>query len=121
MATTHFSGPVYSAAGFISGTPAGSNTATATAGAATLNTLNGSVTTEALTTAAAATYTLTLTDSQIVAGNQVIASLSNGTNTTAGAYITTITTTVGQTVIVVKNGHATAVLNGTLVITFQVI
>ena len=40
----------------------GTKTATATAGAATLNKMSGTVTSESLTTAAGATYTLTVTD-----------------------------------------------------------
>src|ERR1700761_9100414 len=43
------------------------NTATSTAGAATLSTISGSIVTEALTTAPGATYTMTLTNTLVAA------------------------------------------------------
>lgn len=48
----------------------GTKTATATAGAATLNKAAGKVTTEALTTAAGANYTLTITNSTVAAATR---------------------------------------------------
>lgn len=53
-----------------------------TAGAATLNAMVGQVTSEALTTAAAAEYSLTLTNNKIAAGDLVFASVdgNGGTN-----------------------------------------
>jgi hypothetical protein len=95
-------------------------TATATAGAATLNAESGVITTEALTTAAASEYTLTLTNSKIAATDMVFASVQNGTNTTAQATITTITPASGSVVIKVKNTTAATALNGTLKISFVV-
>ena len=69
----------------------GTKTAAATSGAATLNKMSGVITTEALTTATGATYTLTLTNSDIAAADLVFVSVGNGTNT-AGAPALSIRT-----------------------------
>lgn len=97
----------------------GGGTATATAGAATLNALSGKVTSESLTTAAGATYTLTLTNSMVAATDVV-----QCTVTTTGAGMPTIckvTPAAGSLVIVVQNIHATNAFNNTLVFSFLVI
>jgi hypothetical protein len=96
----------------------GAKTATAVAGAATLNKASGKITTEALTTAAGATYTLTLTNSQIAAADTVFASLANGTNSAGDPAIGLVTPGAGSVTIAVVNRHASAALNGTLVISF---
>lgn len=88
--------------------------ATSTAGAATVNLPLSSVTTESLTTAAAATYSFTLTNSLITATSVVTASVGNGTNSAGSPCITTITPAAGSAVIVIQNIHASAALNGTL-------
>lgn len=99
------------------------NTATATAGAATLNAAgSGVVTSEALTTAAQAQYTLTLTNNMIAAGDIVLASVKFGTATTGSPYIERITPGASSVVIIVRNGQSgDTVLNGTIVISFLVI
>lgn len=99
----------------------GTKTATATTGAATLNKDSGLITSEALTTAAAAEYTLTLTNSSVAAGDYVFASVQNGSNTVGPIYVTTITPGSGSVVIKVINGHATAPLDGTIKIAFLVV
>lgn len=99
----------------------GTKTASATAGAATLNKDAGVITSEALTTAAGAQYTLTLTDSSIAAGDQVMASVQYGSSTTGTPAVMTVTPGAGQVVIVIQNLHATAVLNGTIRISFMVL
>ena len=96
----------------------GTKTATATAGAATLNKGAGVVTSEALTTAAGATYTLTITDSAIAAADQVMASVAYGTSTTGTPAITRVTPGAGSVVIIVQNIHASAALNGTIKVSF---
>ena len=96
----------------------GTKTASATAGAATLNKSAGVITSEALTTAAGATYTLTLTDSAIAAADQVLASVQLGTATTGTPVVTTVTPAAGSVVIVVQNIHASAAVNGTIKISF---
>lgn len=94
---------------------------TAAAGAATLNDMLGVVTTEALTTAAAADYTLTLTNSSISATSRVFVQVGNGTNTTLYAVAHSVAVTAGQVVIKVRNAHASVAINGTLTISFLVL
>lgn len=103
------------------------NTATATSNAATLNaagttpTACGIVTTESLTTAAAATYTLTLTNNMIAATDMVFASVQYGSSTTGTPAIATVAPGAGSVVIIVQNIHASAALNGTLKISYILI
>jgi hypothetical protein len=99
---------------------AGTKTATASAGAATLSKSAGVITTESLTTAQNATYTLTLTNSRIAAADQVFASVSLGTATTGNPTITTVRPQAGSVVIVMQNISATA-LNGNVRISFIVV
>jgi len=96
----------------------GTKTVAAVAGAATLNKAAGVVTSEALTTAAAATYTLTLTNSTIAATDQVLVSIGNGTNSAGSPELLTVTPGAGSVVIVIRNGHATVAFNGTLKVAF---
>ena len=100
---------------------ADSGTASATAGAATLAKMAGKITSEALTTAAGADYTLTLTNSTIAAADMVFVSVDNGTNTTAGLAVGRVTPGAGSVVILIRNTHASAALNGTIVISFMVL
>ena len=93
-------------------------TATATAGAATLNRSVGKVTSEALTTAAGASYTLTLTNSKIAAADVVLASVNRGAGTTGTPAITRVVPAAGSCVIVVQNIHASEALNAAVVISF---
>lgn len=95
-------------------------TATAAAGAATLDKKRGKITSEALTTAGLASYTLTLTNPQVKAADVVTASLANGTNTQGTPTIGRVTPAAGSVVIVVYNLHSTQALNGTLVVSFDV-
>lgn len=97
-----------------------SGTATATAGAATLNADSGKITSEALTTAAGAVYTLTLTNSHVAAADIVNAKVCYGTCTTGSPAITRITEASGSVVILVQNVHASAAFNGTIVVGFTV-
>lgn len=99
----------------------GTKTATATAGAATLNKPAGKVTSEALTTAAGATYTLTLTNSQIAAADQVFASVGFGTATAGMPVVTRVKAAAGSVQIVIQNIHASAALDGTIVVSFMVL
>lgn len=99
----------------------GTKTATASAGAATLSKSSGKITTEALTTAGLAAYTLTLTNTTIAAADQVFAALANGTNTQGTPSVGLVTAGAGSVVIIINNLHATQALNGTLVISFMVL
>lgn len=97
------------------------NTQTSTAGAATSNTFSGQIVTEALTTAAGATYTMTLTNSLIAAVStaalfaNIVFDIRSGTNTKVGMVPTSSTAAAGSTVLVFTN-TGTAALNGTMVI-----
>jgi hypothetical protein len=95
-------------------------TASATAGAATANGERVVVTSEALTTAAAAVYTLTLTDSSIAATSLMTCSTGNGTNTTVGPTLAGVTPGAGSAVISVRNTHASAALNGTITVACRI-
>lgn len=95
-------------------------TKTAAAGAATLSALQGKITTEALTTAAAAAYALTLTNDQIAAGDIVLASVAYGTATAGVPVISRVTPAAGSVVIVISNEAGAAALDGTLVVSFVV-
>ena len=88
-------------------------TATASSGAATCNDLVFQITSEALLTAAAAEYTLTLTNSKIAAGDIVLASVdANGSAGTPG--IGGCTVSDGQVIITVTNLHASAAFDGAI-------
>ena len=95
-------------------------TATATAGAATSNTQRGTITSESLTTAAGSDYTLTLTNSKITASSIVLCSATDGSNTTGPIYVRKVTPGSGSVVIIVRNGHASSALNGTIKVAYAV-
>lgn len=98
-----------------------SGTASATAGAATLNAGRGVVTSEALTTAAGAVYTLTLTNSTIAATSIVQATAQFGTSTTGQPVVATATPAAGSVVFKVQNISGAAALNGTIKVAFTVL
>lgn len=95
-------------------------TASATAGAATLNATKGIITSEALSTAKGSAYTLTLSNSSIKAGSVVLASVQLGSATTGTPLIETIATSAGEAVISVLNNDAANALNGTIKVSFVV-
>lgn len=103
----------------------GTKTATATGtggtGTATLNKASGKITTGALTTAAAATHVLTLTNSRIAAADQVYASVGKGTATTGTVAIADVLPAAGSVAITIQNIAAAAAVNGTLVVSFFVV
>jgi len=94
-------------------------TATSTAGAATINAQAGVITTEALTTAAGATYTMVLTNSLVNASSIVTPIVGRGTATACGLVPITVTPTAGSVTMIFQNPGATA-LNGTVKIGFTV-
>ena len=99
-----------------------SSTAVATAGSATINSMVGTITSESLTTAAGATYTLSAVvpgDALITAASTVFANVYLGTSTTGVPQIVSVTPTAGTLTIVVKNIHATNPFNGTIKIQYQ--
>lgn len=95
-------------------------TASATAGAATCSTQRGTITSEALTTAALATYTLTLTNTKVSTTSQVLVSPDNGTNTQGELSIQRVTPGAGSVVILLKNTHTSQAYNGTVKFNFVV-
>lgn len=94
--------------------------AAATAGAAALNTQSGTITSEALTTAAGLDYVLTLANSKITGPSVVLASADNGSNTTEGIAINRVTPGTGSVVIHVRNTNASVAWNGTIKIRYLV-
>lgn len=98
-----------------------SGTATAAAGAATLDKVSGTITTEGLTTAAGALYNLTLTNSLVATTSRAFASVSNGTNTSGFPCVLTVTKLAGSMIVTVMNLHPTDAFNGTLEIDFWVL
>ncbi len=95
-------------------------TATAAAGAVTLNSLNGVITSESLTTAAAAEYTLTLTNSFITANSVILCSAGLGTSTNGMAGIGGVKAGAGSATITVTN-LGTVAFNGTITINFVIV
>lgn len=96
------------------------NTATSTAGAATLNTTAGRVVTEALTTAPGATYTFVLTNSLFTVNSVApIVTMLDGTCTTGLMQINSVQVAAGSATIVFQN-IGTAALNGTKLISFHI-
>lgn len=100
----------------------GTKTASASAGAATLNQPSGIVTSESLTTAAAgaATYTLTITNNQVIATDIVQCTLGFGTNTAGTPVLVSAVAGAGQIVCKVMNAHPSAALNGTLTFAYVI-
>lgn len=94
------------------------STATAVAGAATLNQGGGIVTSESITTAAGGFYTLTLTNALIDANTIVFVESWLGTSTTGVASAANSTPGAGSAVILIENVHASAAFNGTIKIGF---
>lgn len=100
------------------------NTGSSTAGAGTLNTVGGAITTESLSTAAGSTYTFTLTNSLISTANTPPSpvpqiALYDNTNTAGATQINSITNGAGSTVVVFQN-TGTAAWNGKKVFCFHI-
>lgn len=90
-------------------------TGTAASNAITINAENMMITTEALTTAQNALYTLTITNSYIKSTSLVYVTVGNGTNTQGTPMLTKVTPAAGSCVLLVANKHASAeAFNGTL-------
>lgn len=97
------------------------NTATAASGAATATGAYNFVTSEALTTAAGATYTLTLTNKFIGANSRAFVTLGLGTATAGTPVITTVTAAADTLTIVVQNIHSANALNGTITFAIEIV
>lgn len=108
--------------GEISIGPKGSTkTASATAGAATLASTSGVVTSESITTAAAGTYTLTLTNTKAVATDIVQATINGGTNTAGTPILLSAVPSAGSIVFKIYNAHSANAFNGTLAVGFNIV
>lgn len=101
--------------------PAGvdGGTATLSSNAATLSQYAGQITTESLTTAAGASQALTLTIAGIATTDLAFAQLAGGSSS-AGTPILSAVCTANTLTITVLNKHASAALNGTLIINYLV-
>lgn len=98
------------------------STGTSSSGAVTCNDWFGLITTEALTTAQNAIFTLTLTNNKIAAGDLVFVTVADGTNTQGTPMLGEVTPGASSCTIKVINKHASAeALNGTLKIGFMVV
>jgi hypothetical protein len=95
--------------------------ASATAGSAKLDSTRGTVTSEELSTAAGADYTLTLSNRYISSSSVVLASVANGSNRTEGIAVHRVQPGAGAAVIHVRNTNASAPLNGSVKISFAVL
>ncbi|MES2224992.1 MAG: hypothetical protein V4478_03320 [Patescibacteria group bacterium] len=80
------------------------------------NAVRSQITSESLTTAAAAVYTLTLTNNLIKADSLVMASVKYGGSTTGTPAVAMVTPADGSVVIKIQNIHASAAFNGTIVV-----
>lgn len=100
---------------------ADNGTASATAGAATSNTMAGVITSEALTTAVDATYTLTLTNSLVTANSNILVTTGLGTATTGSPQVLSVTPGAGSVSIVIKNNDSTNALNGTILVQYMIV
>lgn len=94
------------------------STGTAVSGAVTLNQGAGFITTESLSTATGASYTLTFTNSLIDANTLIFTNVSLGTSTQGTPDVTTSLDAAGSATVLVKNIDATNAFNGTIVIGF---
>lgn len=102
----------------------GVSTSTASSGAATITAKAAVITTESLTTAQNAFYTLTVTATGLVSsGVPILCTIGNGTNSAGTPMLVTCTRTDANTVTIsIQNKHASAVaLNGTLVVSLWIL
>src|SRR5574343_1464760 len=99
----------------------GTKTKSATAGAATLHQTSGVITSESVTTAAGATYTLTLANNKITASDIVMASVAYGTSSTGNPTVVRVQPSADQLIVTIQNIHASAAFNGTIKIAFMVV
>lgn len=95
-------------------------TASAISGKATAHGEASIITSEALTTAAGASYVLTLGNNQIQPSSVVLAAIYNGTNTQGDPSLATVAVSLGKAIITIVNRHASQALNGTLQIALLV-
>ena len=103
------------------GLSVGAGAVTTAAGAGTLHAHSGKITTEALATAAGATTDIVITNNRVAAADIILLTRVGGTNTAGTPTLEVSAQSAGSFTIRVRNAHATAALNGTLVIAFAVL
>lgn len=94
---------------------------TGASGASTVNQDAGIVTTESLTTAAAATYTEVVNCNAVTANSLVFVSIANGSNSAGDPSLQLVTPAAGKVTVTIVNRAASAAFNGTLKISFLVL
>lgn len=95
-------------------------TVTTTSEAGTLNDLMGRVTTNALNAIAGATESIVITNNKVAAGDIVLATINGGTS--AGTPILDRAVATANTItFTIRNIHASAALDGTVIIGYTVI
>lgn len=92
----------------------------ATTAAASSNSGAGNITSASLTTAAAGTWVLTLTNKNLLPTSVVDASVGYGTATAGVPYVIKVVPAAGSVVITVENIHPTAALNGTIILSYAI-
>lgn len=95
------------------------STATLVSNAATVTKLAGTITTEALTTAAGASQAFTITIPGVSAGDLASVQRAGGTNTRQN-YIYSAVTTANTLTVTVYNNEPTNALNGTLIFNYTI-
>lgn len=109
--------PDHGAAGWFMLSGAGVVTLSTNAG--TLSQLSGRITTEALTTAAAASQALTITNTLCAAADLIQVTWTGGTST-GGTPIIKVVPGAGSFVITIYNKHASAAFDGTFILSFVI-
>jgi hypothetical protein len=95
-------------------------TGTGATSTATLANRFGKLTTAALTTAAGATHVITVTNSAVKAADLAFASVKYGSASTGSPVVTAVTPGASSLVIEIQNVHASAAVNGTLIVDYAV-
>lgn len=93
---------------------------TLSSNAGTLNARAGKITSEALTTAAGAAVTFTITNSEVAATDIILCTRQGGTSD-EGTPEYTVTAGAGSFTILLENRHASAAFDGTFIFGFLVI
>ncbi len=96
------------------------SSATSSAGAVTIRAQDFVITTESLTTAAGAVYTLTVTNSAVTASSSVFVSV-DAASSAGTPVVTSVTPAAGSVVIKVQNVHASAAFNNSIKLSVRVL
>jgi hypothetical protein len=94
---------------------------TEVAGAVTINHTAGNITTVSLNTAAGADHPIVLNNNQIGPKSVPLFSAGGGTNTTEPVTIHSVNAIAGSVSFKIRNAHASAAFNGTVVISFAIL